>query len=91
MVLIQWYDEHHSRTEVEQNLQNRELVDQWIMLLRDHENNKDVWEFAEYVVRWRVERKSKHVHLYLNGIDQAFAGDAFATPKASEWLAAWKR
>ena len=90
MVLIQWYDEHHSRTEVEQNIQNRELVDQWIVLLRDLENNEDVWEFAEYVVRWRVKRKSKHVHLYLNGTDQAFAGDTFATPKASEWLAAWK-
>ncbi|KAN0091488.1 hypothetical protein V8E55_005054 [Tylopilus felleus] len=71
VVLIQWYDEHHSHTEVEQNLQNRELVDQRIVLLRDHKNNKDVWEFAD--------------------IDQAFAGDAFATPKARSQLKTLER
>ena len=51
VVLIQWYNEHHSCTEVEENLPNQELVDEWIVLLRDHESNGNVWEFAEYVVK----------------------------------------
>lgn len=42
VVLIQWYDKYHSRTEVEKNLRNQELVDEQIVFLRDHESNRDV-------------------------------------------------
>ena len=84
VVLIQWYDKHHSRSEVEKNLQDQELVDQRIVLLGDHENNEDAWELAECIVRWRVENKSKDTHLHLITIDRSFVGDTFATSKASE-------
>ena len=84
VVLIQWYDKHHSHSEVEKNLQDQELVDQRIVLLGDHENDEDAWKLTKCIVRWRVENKSKDTHLHLITIDRSFIGDAFATPKASE-------
>ena len=70
VVLIQWYDEHHSLSDVKTNLINRGLVDQRIVvlgtsLLMYHENNQTIWLFAQRIVQWRSVNKGKNTHLGL--------------------------
>ena len=90
VVLIQWYDEYYSLSDVKANLRKRELVDQQIVVLGvrlmvHHENDESIWIFTECIVKWRVDNKSKYSHLCLITIDQLSVANAFATPTTSEW------